>query len=141
MSAETARAPGDRLRCLDAVLRGRLPPWQACFGTGSCLLTDKVAISAPVLAELREVLNRANLARFIDPGARASIIDRLTIHGVFFTPLVAVSDCRDEKDNIYLELALAASAHTIVSSDLDLLVLHPWRGVRILRPAHFLALP
>jgi putative PIN family toxin of toxin-antitoxin system len=105
------------------------------------LLTDKVAISAPVLAELREVLNRANLARFIDPGARASIIDRLTIHGAFFTPLVAVSDCRDEKDNIYLELALAASAHTIVSSDLDLLVLHPWRGVRILRPAHFLALP
>jgi len=41
----------------------------------------------------------------------------------------------------YLELALAAGAETTVSSDDDLLVLHPWRGVRILRPADYLALP
>jgi hypothetical protein len=42
-----------------------------------------------------------------------------------------------------LELALAAGAETIVSSDDDLLVLDPWRGVRILRPAEYLisALP
>jgi hypothetical protein len=46
---------------------------------------------------------------------------------------VRVTDCRDPKDNKYLELALAAGAETIVSSDDDLLVLHPWRGVRILR--------
>lgn len=39
------------------------------------------------------------------------------------------------------ELALAAGAHTIVSSDADLLVLDPWRGIRILRPAEFLTLP
>jgi predicted nucleic acid-binding protein len=38
-----------------------------------------------------------------------------------------------------MELALAASANVIVSSDEDLLVLHPWRGVRVLRPAEFLA--
>ena len=45
-----------------------------------------------------------------------------------------MNDCRDPKDNKYLELALAAGASTIVSSDSDLLVLHPWRGVRILSP-------
>jgi predicted nucleic acid-binding protein len=38
-----------------------------------------------------------------------------------------------------LELAFAAGAETIISSDDDLLVLHPWRGVRILRPADYLA--
>jgi uncharacterized protein len=54
---------------------------------------------------------------------------------------VKVTDCRDPKDDKYLELALAAGAETIVSSDDDLLVLHPWRGVRILRPADYLALP
>ena len=50
-----------------------------------------------------------------------------------------VADCRDPKDDKYLELAFAAGAETIVSSDDDLLVLHPWRGVRILRPADYLA--
>ncbi len=50
-----------------------------------------------------------------------------------------MTDCRDPKDNMYLELALASGAGTIVSSDGDLLVLHPWRSVRILRPADYLA--
>ena len=49
-----------------------------------------------------------------------------------------MTDCRDAKDNKYLELALAARAGVIVSGDADLLVLHPWRGVRILRPAEYL---
>jgi len=34
--------------------------------------------------------------------------------------------------------ALAAGAHTIVSGDQDLLVLDPWRNVRILSPAAYL---
>ncbi|GGC71456.1 hypothetical protein GCM10011504_56420 [Siccirubricoccus deserti] len=50
-----------------------------------------------------------------------------------------MADCRDAKDNEYLELALASSAWAIVSGDADLLVLHPWRGVRILQPADYLA--
>jgi predicted nucleic acid-binding protein len=44
------------------------------------------------------------------------------------------------RDNKYLELALAGGAETIVSGDYDLLVLHSWRGVRILQPADYLAL-
>ena len=40
---------------------------------------------------------------------------------------------------MYLELAFAAGADTIISGDDDLLVLHPWRGVRILRPADYIA--
>jgi predicted nucleic acid-binding protein len=52
----------------------------------------------------------------------------------FGSPIAAIG-----KDNKYLELALAAGAEIIVSSDDDLLVLHPWRGKRILRPADYLA--
>jgi predicted nucleic acid-binding protein len=51
-----------------------------------------------------------------------------------------VTDCRDPKDDKYLEPALVAGAEIIVSSDDDLLVLYPWRGVRILRPADYLSL-
>lgn len=50
-----------------------------------------------------------------------------------------VTDCRDKKDNKYLELALAAQADLIITSDSDLLALNPWRGVRIETPAAFVS--
>ncbi len=46
--------------------------------------------------------------------------------------------CRDPKDNPFLALVLACSADVLVSSDADLLVLHPWRGVPILTPSAYL---
>jgi len=47
--------------------------------------------------------------------------------------------CRDTTDNFILALAAVARAKFIVSSDNDLLVLHPWQGISILTPAQFLA--
>ncbi len=38
----------------------------------------------------------------------------------------------------YLELAIAASATSIISGDKDLLVLNPWRGIDVLSPGAFL---
>lgn len=54
-----------------------------------------------------------------------------------FEPSERVGDGRDAKDNKYLEVALAAGASVIVSSDDDPLVLDPWTGIRILTPARF----
>jgi len=101
--------------------------------------TDRIAISEPVMAEVLEVFYRPSVARFIDTEARADLLGQLRRLGVAVAPAVPVTDCRDAKDDKYLELALAAGAATIVSSDQDLLVLHPWRGVQILRPAAYLA--
>ena len=42
-----------------------------------------------------------------------------------------VRDCRDESDNKFLELALAAKADILVSSDVHLLELHPYQGIEI----------
>jgi len=50
-----------------------------------------------------------------------------------------VADCRDRKDNRFLDLALAGRAGLIISGDGDLLDLDPWRGVRILTPAAYVA--
>ena len=101
--------------------------------------SDQVAVSEATMAELLDVLARPRLARFVDPEMRDEVLALLDAFGVFFVPTAAVADCRDAKDNKYLELALAAGAGVIVSGDADLLVLHPWRGVRILRPAEYLA--
>ena len=93
---------------------------------------DDVTISEATLAG---VLARPRLARFIDPELRDEVLSLLDAYGVFFVPIERVTDCRDPGDDKYLELALASAADVIISSDADLLVLHPWRGVRVLRPS------
>lgn len=100
---------------------------------------DRFALSKAVHDEVVEVLHRPRLARFIDRALRDELLDLLVPGAAWFEPGERVVDCRDAKDNKYLELALAASASIVVSSDADLLVLHPWRGVRILQPAAYLA--
>ena len=100
---------------------------------------DVFALSAAVDSEIAVVLNRPKFARAISLERRERVLEILRRSAVWFERMVQVTDCRDTKDNKYLELALAAGAETIVSSDDDLLVLHPWRGVHILLPADYLA--
>ncbi|EQD56971.1 PilT protein domain protein, partial [mine drainage metagenome] len=50
----------------------------------------------------------------------------------------AAGACRDAQDTKFLALALASQAVALITSDADLLVLHPWQGVPILTPAAFL---
>ena len=46
--------------------------------------------------------------------------------------------CRDPDDDIVLACALAANVSMIVTGDNDLLVLHPWQGIEIVKPAEAL---
>jgi len=101
---------------------------------------DVFALSAAVDAEIAEVLGRPKFAHVIPLLRRQRFLEILRSAAVWFEPALPVTDCRDAKDNKYLELALAAGSETIVSGDYDLLVRHPWRGVRILHPADYLAL-
>ncbi len=100
---------------------------------------DFIALSDPVAEEIAEVLGRRKFERAMPPERRRVILGRLIRGAMWFVPTIGVTDCRDAKDNKYLELALAAGAQVIVSSDEDLLVLDPWRGVRVLRPVDYLA--
>ena len=49
-----------------------------------------------------------------------------------------IEDCRDPKDNMFLELAIDGKADCIISGDPDLLALHPFRGIPILSPHDFM---
>jgi putative PIN family toxin of toxin-antitoxin system len=102
--------------------------------------TDIFALSTAVDTEIAEVLDRPKFAGILSRDRRGRILDILRGQAIWFDPVLRVVECRDPKDDIYLELALAAGAQIMVSSDNDLLVLHPWRGVHILRPADYLAL-
>lgn len=87
---------------------------------------------------MAEVLSRPKFARILTPDRRREVLELLTAAALWVDPTERVEDCRDAKDNRYLELALAAGAAVILSGDEDLLTLDPWRGFRILRPADFL---
>ena len=96
-----------------------------------------IALSLAVYQEVAGVLSRPKFARILTAGRRMGTLELLLAKALWVEPVEAVTDCRDAKDNKYLELALAASATVIVSGDNDLLVLDPWRGIRILTPAQF----
>lgn len=98
-----------------------------------------IYLSAGVEAEIREVFARPKFRKYLAPGRVQRVLAILTAAAGNVEPTERVTDCRDAKDNKYLELALAAGAETIVSSDDDLLVLHPWRGIDIVTPAEFVA--
>lgn len=102
------------------------------------LKLGNIAISDSVLAEYTEVIYRKKLDRYLSNKKRDAILQQLADHAIRFSPTEAVADCRDPKDNMILELALACKASCILSGDQDLLEMHPFRNIRILSAATFL---
>lgn len=66
------------------------------------------------------------------------MLNDIEMEALFIEPELRISVCRDPKDNKFLELAVAANADCIVTGDKDLLVLNPFRGIKIISPADFL---
>jgi putative PIN family toxin of toxin-antitoxin system len=102
-------------------------------------LHGTVALSEAVYLEIAEVLASPKFARVLTEDRQREVLELLNAAAIWVRPAVTVHDCRNGKDDCYLELALTAAAKTIVTGDEDLLVLHPWRGIQILRPVAFLA--
>ena len=89
------------------------------------------------LVELRDVAARPRLN--VPSEAVDELIERVQRYGQRIdSDLDAPLDCRDPKDNYILALALAGTAEAILTEDDDLLVLDPWRGIRIMRLFRFL---
>ena len=126
----------DASAVVSAALRANSVPERALLRAEAI---DVFALSVEVDTEISEVLCRSRFAAAVSVERRNRILASLRDQAVWFTPSQRIADCRDPKDNRYLELALASGAGAIVSGDADLLVLHPWRGTRILRPADYLA--
>jgi predicted nucleic acid-binding protein len=91
-----------------------------------------------VFHEKTEVPARPKFAAVLSKDRRNEVLEFLTAAAMWVFPAGEIQDCRDAKDNCYLDLALAAGATTIDSGDEDLLVLKPWRGIHVVRPAEFL---
>lgn len=105
----------------------------------AALDVGRLVISEPVLQEFKEVIFRKKFDRyFLNLAERLEAIDKIEQNSVWFSPVEIISECRDPKDNKFLELALACDASCIISGDDDLLVLNPFRTIPILNASNFL---
>ena len=98
----------------------------------------EVIVSKATWQEFEQKIKKTSLERYFrntqDRDAAVHAINRVVTHVAVRS---VVTDCRDPKDNPFLELALDGKAETIISGDKDLLVLNPWRGVCIQSPGDF----
>ena len=104
---------------------------------------DTLCASVATLQELQEVLRRPKFDRLLPANDREAFFSLVSRYSRLWeipasSEEVAVGACRDAKDAIFLSLALACRADALISSDADLLVLHPWQGIPVVTPGAFL---
>jgi putative PIN family toxin of toxin-antitoxin system len=99
----------------------------------------KILISMPALLELNEVIARKKFDKYLSEEKRKEFLAALVKQAELLEVSEEITDCRDAKDNKFLELAVCGAADCIISGDSDLLVLHPFRGISIVQPGDFSA--
>ena len=120
-----------------ALIRGSQPDaaWRAMLARDIPML-----FSESTFEELSEVLMRGKFDRYVSRAARVAFLDQLNRSAIIIGDSalgVRIDICRDPADNRFLELALATASKFIVTGDADLLVLDPFRKVRILTVGAF----
>jgi putative PIN family toxin of toxin-antitoxin system len=131
----------DTSTLVSAALRAGSVPYRALM---QALAACHLCASAETLAELERVLARKKFDPYMDLKSRLDFVALIRrnvdlIEVPIADGIVIEPPCRDSAASPFLALALVAEADVIVSSDEDLLVLHPWNGISILRPADFVA--
>jgi putative PIN family toxin of toxin-antitoxin system len=97
-----------------------------------------ILLSLEVIEELQDVLSRPAFDRYVDEEDRLKFLSLLVKEAILVEVTERVKECRDPKDDKFLELAVNGNATFIVSGDKDLQVLHPFRNIPILSPREFL---
>ncbi len=78
------------------------------------------------------------MRRYLQEDEVHSFLAALAREAKWVEPDVEISECRDPKDNKFLELAVTGSATHIITGDSDLLMLNPFRSIQIVTPHSFL---
>lgn len=94
----------------------------------------QLLLSEATMYELADVLSRLKFDRYISLEDRKGFVQRLAEIAEFVPIIRRVRECRDAKDDKFLEVALNGRADVIITGDEDLLRMNPWRGIEILTP-------
>lgn len=114
-------------------------PYADCLG----IVVDAAEFALWLSLHLLDNTTRVIVEGYKWPTARAdafvSVLTELAEHsgGDVVDPPATVGDCADFEDNRVLDLAAEVGALLVVSDDVDLTSMSPWRGTPILRPREF----
>ena len=88
--------------------------------------------------ELVEVMERARFDRYLKREVRRSLVAEFLRATITVEVGLPIRACRDPRDDKFLEVAVHGRADAIISGDIDLVSLNPFRGIQILSPAEYL---
>jgi putative PIN family toxin of toxin-antitoxin system len=102
------------------------------------LSRGELLVSRESVAELGEVPGRPKFDRYVTREEREEFFVKLVREAAIIEITEEIRGCRDGKDDKFLEIAVCGQASCVVTGDVDLLALNPFRGIPILTPAQFL---
>lgn len=105
----------------------------------TALRRGTILTSLAALHELSDVLHRKKFDPYLTIEEREVFLVQYIQTAAIIDITETIQACRDPQDDKFLEIAANGSATYIISGDLDLLALHPFRGIPIVSPATFLA--
>jgi len=100
--------------------------------------TGNLLTSTAIILELDEVLGRKKFEKYFSMEERVQFISKFFADAEIVEIQETIQACRDRKDDKFLELAVNGSADLIITGDQDLLVLNPFRNIKIITPSDFL---
>ena len=100
-----------------------------------CLDAHEILLSEQVFAEFSKTLLRK--LKFTGSRVDEALVFLRSSCTAVPIPKDIPKVCRDESDNPIVAAAKAAEAHCLISGDPDLLELHPYQGMPILKPSDF----
>lgn len=101
----------------------------------------EIIVSESTLNEFLEVISRKKFDKyFVDrPNGKQIFIENFMQSSVIVEPTETITDCKDPKDNQFLEIAISANARILVTGDhKDLITMNSYRGLEILTAREFL---
>ena len=123
----------------NALISSALLPYSSSRNAlNKAMVSEILATSDSTSKEFIEVLFRKKFDKyFLDDEERWTLIYKLEANSKFFKPDLIITDCRDPKDNKFLEVAISVNASCLITGDKDLLILHPFRNIPILNAVDF----
>ena len=100
--------------------------------------TGTILISAEIASEYFAVFSRPKFEKYVSLETRLAFIENIIANSLSVEPNEKFNVCRDQRDNMFLDLAVTAGASCIISGDQDLLVLNPFNNIPIISSADFL---
>jgi uncharacterized protein len=95
-------------------------------------------MSDEVQSEIENVISRPKLQKYITLERRTKFLSELSQQVERVTINQQTRACRDPKDDKFLDLAVCGEANYIITGDTDLLDLHPFQNISIIKAANFL---